>query len=194
VRELKALNRKARDAGQFSLFGGGSLADAGNVELGARVREIAQPRSNTLADIREQARRYRELQNSPLKRRKAQVADAWCAAFVWPKRLGAPAAITTQTVRELDEGAVLPEDTAALLERLSSRYRFFHWHLEFPEIFRVADDEAADANPATGWQGGFSCVLGNPPWERVKLQEKSSSRPRVRTTSPERPMPLRARS
>src|SRR5262249_29184850 len=23
-----------------------------------------------------------------------------------------------------------------------------------------------------GWIGGVSCVLGNPPWERVKLQEK----------------------
>lgn len=34
---------------------------------------------------------------------------------------------------------------------------FFHWPLEFPEVFG---------------QGGFDCVLGNPPWERIKLQEK----------------------
>jgi hypothetical protein len=24
----------------------------------------------------------------------------------------------------------------------------------------------------TGWTGGFDVVLGNPPWERVKLMEK----------------------
>lgn len=36
-------------------------------------------------------------------------------------------------------------------------YRFFHWPLEFPEVFE---------------KGGFDCVLGNPPWERIKLQEK----------------------
>jgi hypothetical protein len=178
VRELRAANRKARDAGQFSMFGGGTVADATNVQLAERVRAIAQLRANTLADIRERARRYRALQDSPLKRRKTQVADAWCASFGWPKRADAPAAITTQTVRELDEGGdggnggVLPADSAALLDRLSARHRFFHWHLEYPEIFRVADDEAPDANPATGWQGGFSCVVGNPPWERVKLQEK----------------------
>jgi hypothetical protein len=34
---------------------------------------------------------------------------------------------------------------------------FFHWCLEFPEVFQ---------------DGGFSCILGNPPWERIKLQEK----------------------
>nr|HPM02677.1 N-6 DNA methylase [Candidatus Cloacimonadota bacterium] len=33
--------------------------------------------------------------------------------------------------------------------------RFFHWELEFPEIF----DEKISQNP------GFDCVLGNPPWE-----------------------------
>jgi len=41
----------------------------------------------------------------------------------------------------------------------------------FPEIFAVsgADDPAAGSE---GWAGGFSCLLGNPPWERVKLQEQ----------------------
>ena len=40
---------------------------------------------------------------------------------------------------------------------IAEEYKFFHWHLEFPEVF---------AN------GGFDCILGNPPWERIKLQEK----------------------
>ena len=43
------------------------------------------------------------------------------------------------------------------VERLAREYQFFHWHLAFPEVFD---------------KGGFDCVLGNPPWERVKLQEK----------------------
>ena len=41
--------------------------------------------------------------------------------------------------------------------KLAKEKRFFHWALEFPEVFE---------------NGGFSCVLGNPPWERIKLQEK----------------------
>jgi hypothetical protein len=33
----------------------------------------------------------------------------------------------------------------------------FHWPIEFPHIFA---------------RGGFDAVIGNPPWERIKLQEQ----------------------
>ncbi|MCA9641928.1 MAG: restriction endonuclease, partial [Myxococcales bacterium] len=36
-------------------------------------------------------------------------------------------------------------------------YALFHWELAFPTVFD---------------RGGFDVVLGNPPWERVKLQEQ----------------------
>ena len=35
----------------------------------------------------------------------------------------------------------------------------------------TADDRAIE-NEQSGWNGGFDVILGNPPWERVKLQEK----------------------
>jgi hypothetical protein len=35
--------------------------------------------------------------------------------------------------------------------------RTFHWPLEFPDVMQ---------------RGGFDAVLGNPPWERIKLQEQ----------------------
>jgi hypothetical protein len=39
-------------------------------------------------------------------------------------------------------------------------------------VFRTPDDPATAEHPELGWSGGFSCVIGNPPWERVKLQEQ----------------------
>ncbi len=50
-----------------------------------------------------------------------------------------------------------PAVTTYTVEALSTQYRFFHWHLAFPQVFA---------------RGGFNVVLGNPPWERVKLQEQ----------------------
>ncbi|MGZ2356615.1 N-6 DNA methylase [Streptomyces sp. 372A] len=84
-------------------------------------------------------------------------ADAWCAAFLWRRTADAPPAVTDAVLRDL-RGA--PRPTHEEIARLRDRYRFFHWHLEFPEVF------GADGT------GGFDCVLGNPPWERIKLQEQ----------------------
>ncbi len=54
---------------------------------------------------------------------------------------------------------------------LSRQYRFFHWHVEFPHIFRV-DNGTSGIDPAVGWSGGFSCVIGNPPWERIAVEDE----------------------
>lgn len=43
------------------------------------------------------------------------------------------------------------------MEQAAKDFRFFHWHLRFGEVME---------------KGGFDCVLGKPPWERIKLKEK----------------------
>ncbi len=87
-------------------------------------------------------------------------ADAWCAAFVWPKQSGplSEAAPTNELWRQLrDEPRHTPPLTKRTVEELGRQYRFFHWHLQFPQVFA---------------KGGFDVVVGNPPWERVKIQEE----------------------
>ena len=97
-------------------------------------------------------------------------ADAWCSAFVWPLHFGPDAVVppTTAVIRRLahpEHGvpALITDEVA----RLRQEFRFFHWHLEFPEVFAREGEPGPD-----GWAGGFSCIIGNPPWERVKLQEQ----------------------
>ena len=51
-----------------------------------------------------------------------------------------------------------------LVADLTRQYRFFHWHVEFPHIFRVG------GSSPEGWTGGFSCVIGNPPWDQVQAR------------------------
>jgi len=43
---------------------------------------------------------------------------------------------------------------------IADEYRFFHWHVEFPSVF------------ATPEESGFDVMLGNPPWERIKIQQE----------------------
>ena len=128
--------------------------------LASRSRWIDQSPDDTLGEVHHKEAQFRRLVVSPAYRQRQQIADAWCTAFVQPKQAGRDPAlcITTDTLRGLEAD---PDALAAAqreeIECFAREYQFFHWHLAFPEVFE---------------NGGFDCVLGNPPWERVKLQEK----------------------
>ncbi len=84
--------------------------------------------------------------------REQLVADAWCAAFFWPRQPGAlaEAAPVAPLLRALREGhAELSPLAEEEVRALASRHAFLHWHLAFPHVFA---------------EGGFALVLGNPPW------------------------------
>jgi hypothetical protein len=162
---VTALKRRNRDE-RKSLAGDTLFADAGVAitpgSLGAAVAQVESLPVTSLADVHLAAQRRREVENSPALRRARFLADAWCAAFVAPKRPGEDA-ITEAILRrwqDMDIDAIEAEPLAETVREAARAYRFFHWHLEFPRIF--------DAHG----QGGFSGVVGNPPWERVKLQEQ----------------------
>ena len=90
------------------------------------------------------------------------------------KTKDAPPAIVNRVFRALREHgtAAIPPATATEIARLKAEYGFFHWHLEFPGIFRVPGDAEPAVDPDTGWSGGFTCLLGNPPWDKVDFQDK----------------------
>jgi hypothetical protein len=96
------------------------------------------------------------------------VADAWCAAYL----PGDGFSVTDTRSIAADPAQATASDIQAITA-LARDHQLFHWYLEFPHIFRPTD-------PAT--PPGFSCVVGNPPWERVKIQEReffASRRPEI---------------
>lgn len=160
--EIRKRN-KAESAGQDLLFGGTVI------DLAALASERRELLTNvdTIAEVEQQRAQWEKVQQSAAMHQHRLQADAWCAAFVWPLTGDMALPPTSAVVRALGGQSDVHHDTAAVVERLAEQYRFFHWHLEFPEVF------AGSAKPgAEGWAGGFSCMLGNPPWERVKLQEQ----------------------
>ncbi|MUN36466.1 Eco57I restriction-modification methylase domain-containing protein [Actinomadura litoris] len=183
AKRFRTENTKERDR-QLALQGDGLFElirpPEDTSELTRQATALNRMRVGSIADIREQARRFRALLDSPDLANRKRLADAWCAAFVFPKQKK-PRPITSATLQIMGGDDVAKTDFAQAtptaemedeLDKLIEQYGFFHWHLEFPEIFLVGNDSTPDANHDTGWQGGFTCVLGNPPWERVKLQEQ----------------------
>ncbi len=103
-------------------------------------------------------------------------ADAWCAAFVWKKIKDPnhPYPITEELFRKIERNPfhVVNGWHEKEIRLLAEQYQFFHWHLAFPDVFRVPVKDEEPENEQAGWSGGFDVVLGNPPWDRIKLQEK----------------------
>lgn len=118
----------------------------------------------SLEEVRERERQHREVEASPAALHLHGAADAWTAAFLAPRTRSTPR-FTTGLVRVAAGGKGEALDAA---RQAVADFRPFHWELEFPAVF---------ANT-----GGFDAVIGNPPWGRVKLQEKrffSASAPEI---------------
>jgi hypothetical protein len=165
---IRKQNKEER-SGQATLFGVSAPLQTGR--LAATRNEILAP-TDDVDEAREHAQRWREYERSAEYLNQKIVADAWCAAFVWPLTKDAVWPVTYEVLEGLKSNPNDPlrVDQVAEVKRLTSDYRFFHWHLEFPEVF--GDPASKDVGPQ-GWPGGFSVMLGNPPWLRVKLQEEA---------------------
>ncbi len=157
VASLKKRNKEER-AGQ-GLLPLGTPTDLRDVRDAVEALEAAP--DSTAAALAEKERRWTELLASEPWKHANLVHDTWCAAFVWPKQDAGPlteVAPTTAVWRSLRDGKTAPTRLLAeTTEKLASDYALFHWELAFPTVFD---------------RGGFDVVLGNPPWERVKLQEQ----------------------
>jgi hypothetical protein len=143
---------------------------------------LAELPNDTPADVRAKERKLAGL-NSPDSRlsKWKRVADLWCAAWF----VGCRAELTSG-FHELSEAILTGK--SAFAENIADAYlaearaaaaarRFFHWELEFPEVF--FDREGSPLRAP-----GFDAVLGNPPWDMLRadpaaLTDRSSMRDEV---------------
>jgi hypothetical protein len=174
AKALKKRNRDARKAAEKQTDVLGVVASPGAAsDLASAARDALAGGDDILDDVRARKRRWEALQSSPAFRDAMRVADTWCAAFVWPKQEG-PLAAEAPTweafERMRQDSASASKALGREVRKLAGQYLFFHWHLAFPEAFQPR--ETSNPDDVLGCDGGFDCVLGNPPWERVKLQEK----------------------
>ena len=152
---IRAFVRERLSPDLCGFLGGRTLFDESDqLEKAANAHDEAQAtlqllHSLPVRDPAALAARYRrEFVGSSAWQSLKDAMDLWCACWFWPPEELHSAPLPT----DLAEPALGTRRTA---RRVAAEMRFFHWELEFPDVFR---EEGS----------GFSAVLGNPPWEVAK--------------------------
>lgn len=147
--------------------------------------DVDLPPAEAVALIHEKEQVFERLQSDPQSAyvKVRALCDLWCAIWFWPPsplhpsphegegtgvRVDRP---TTQVYLELigallgtDEGSLSVEQREAYWRTVKAVWRelrFFHWELEFPEVWR-------EKNGRLKQHGGFDAIVGNPPWDKIK--------------------------
>jgi hypothetical protein len=146
-------------------------------------RHLAEGPEATAEDVREKERALAALAalGGPLTPWR-RAADLWCAWWFWPDDPPDRRTMGELVARLVGRDPLLPERAArgplATSAAVAETQRFFHWTLEFPEVFY---DEGGQPRA----DAGFDAVLGNPPWDMVRADsgDASARAARRRSTS-----------
>ena len=84
--------------------------------------------------------------------------DLWCACWFWPVDRIEHAPLPTSFANPSVE-------TRTIAEQVAAQERFFHWELEFPDVFQELSSKREG-------MAGFDAVLGNPPWDTLEPNSK----------------------
>ena len=166
------------DKGTARVFKRANLSEKGEqgrflFEIGSSTMPVRWPLADETDEIKgmpeetadDVANRRRAFHNTEASQgaRLRRACDIYCAAFLAPKRKpGAEGSVdekppTNDHVFKTCQGEGVDHADEDRWTDLSREARAFHWFLAFPDVMR---------------RGGFDAVLGNPPWERIKLQEE----------------------
>ena len=151
--ELRKRNKQTSDSVQGDLFDKDSLATMASHQ--AVVHDLSE---DTIADLNnKQSAWIQSLQEAGHVREELR-ANFFVTGFYCQKTPKTKEAVPTrEDLNRLVRGMSISSKVANQSVRLASQHKYLHWHVRFAEVMN---------------RGGFDVVLGNPPWERIKLQEK----------------------
>ncbi|WP_458188544.1 Eco57I restriction-modification methylase domain-containing protein [Haladaptatus sp. NG-WS-4] len=145
-----------------------TVADFGNARKGTieqsmcTYQDFIATENQELADVEQIEARYDEFERDELRRRLDAMANVYTAASFGldcvPTDVYERLALALEDDSEWESLASSQWFEAA--QRLAADEYFFHWKLEYPEVFY---DESGDERS----DGGFDAVIGNPPYVNV---------------------------
>lgn len=131
------------------------------IEISRKISDINSMPEYSHNDVEEKVKRYSEVINKEEIKKQKFIANLWVYAFFQKYDTDLqPVTTSDLNVARKNLQNISPELILAMNDWLEkSEIRPFHWYLEFPEIFSNDDP-------------GFDCILGNPPWNKIKIQDK----------------------
>jgi hypothetical protein len=155
-------NKEQRDGKGATGFLGSLKPPAGLIDA---ARALVDMPEESLDDIAAKQAAFDLLHSGTNWINLKMACDCYVAAFFAPKigdapqlaKLAQPALPLTDDVWAAARGSPLDGQLLSLAESLANAVGTLHWPIEFPHIFA---------------RGGFDVAVGNPPWERIKLQEQ----------------------
>ncbi len=149
-------------------------------KLADQAAEIEDIPDDSLSDIKRKEQLYRQLRDSDAYKRIKTLADARTAIYFG---VGDDHPELKDRYKNLAWEALMGdaskwEDKSRASwvregREMARRQRFFHWELEFPDVFfgdgETGDNRKTDSNST----GGFDAVIGNPPYVRQEQLGKN---------------------
>ena len=150
---LQGQNKGTGRSVQGDLFDEGGLAD-----IAALQSEFVDLPEETIDDVNRKASSWKRSYQDPTREKQELHANLFTCVFVAKKTADTMNVVPIrEDLNRLNLDIVMRDGVAEHTQMIANDYRFFHWHICFAEVMR---------------SGGFDVVLSNPPWERIKLQEK----------------------
>jgi hypothetical protein len=162
VKALKKVNADALKAIEKSKTSA-RLMHKLDMEVAAEIQSLEALPDDTLGAIAVKHAAFVQVEAHAAQSRARIAADLFVAAFVMPKTPNNQILIpTSQDLWLVMSGDAPRPGVQEVATQAAYAAQAFHWQLAFPQIF--SDGQ----NP----KQGFDVLLGNPPWERIKLQEE----------------------
>lgn len=162
-RDLKKRNKQERTGLQRMRAAASLSQSLQSMDLSASVlplQQLDELPDASLADIAAKRQAYEALQQGASDDGLALALNLYCAAYLLPKHGTSEADTAVPTTQDV-MSALLGQPVAACKKeaavQLAKRVPLLHWRLSFAQVFA---------------RGGFMVILGNPPWERMKIKEE----------------------
>jgi len=164
IEEIEELESESGGDGQNASLADFGIARKGTIEQLMRIyQDFIAIENQELADVKEMEAKYDEFERNKLRQRLEAMANVQVAEKVGLDNIPSDAHKRMATALE-DDGKWDDIEKSQWYQDAQSRAeegRYFHWRLEYPEVFYDQDGSAKDAS-------GFDAVVGNPPYVDFK--------------------------